>query len=205
MLPTLLPIVEGQSEVVGLPVLLRRLLSHLGQPHVLVAKPFRVQRTRILQGGEIERAVRQGLRTREQVSGVVLVLDADDDEPLGLEAFMRAECAKVTTLPVVAVAATRELEAWFLGAKESLRGVRAIRANAANPPNPEEIRGAKERLTSNMEGSRRYNEVDDQPAFAGQVDLVVAIQRCASLERLVLGLEAMLADSSSASIDRSGA
>jgi hypothetical protein len=193
VLPTLLPIVEGQSEVVGLPVLLRRLVLHLGHPDVLVARPFRVHRTRILQGGEIERAVLQGLRTREQVSGVVVVLDADDDEPLGLEAFVRAACVRVTPLPVVATAATRELEAWFLGAKESLRGVRGIRANAANPSDPEAIRGAKERLTSNMEGSRRYNEVDDQSAFAAQVDLAVAIQRCPSLERrLAQGLKAML-------------
>src|SRR5436309_13856117 len=78
---------------------------------------------------------------------------------------------------------------------ESLRGVRAIRANATNPPNPETIRGAKQRLSSNMEGSRRYNEVDDQPAFADQVDLTVATQRCPSLGRLSLGLKAMLAGS----------
>jgi len=45
-----------------------------------------------------------------------------------------------------------------------------------------------------MEGNRRYNEVDDQPAFADQVDLAVAIQRCPSLERLALGLKAMLAE-----------
>jgi hypothetical protein len=194
VLPTLLPLVEGQSEVVGLPILLRRLLSHLGHPHVLVAKPFRVHRTRILHGGEIGRAVLQGLRTRPQVTGVVVVLDADDDEPLGLEAAVRAECAKVTPLPSVVVAATRELEAWFLGAKESLRGVHAIRANASSPPNPEAIRGAKERLTSNMEGNRRYLEVDDQPAFAEKVDLALALERCPSLQRLALGLQSMLAE-----------
>jgi hypothetical protein len=195
VLPTLLPLVEGQSEVVGLPILLRRLLSHLGHPHVLVAKPFRVHRTRILQGGEIGRAVLQGLRTRQQVTGVVVILDADDDDPLSLEAAVRAECAKATPLPMVVAAATRELEAWFLGAKESLRGVHAIRANATSPPNPEAIRGAKERLTSNMEGTRRYFEVDDQPAFAEKVNLTVALERCPSLQRLALGLQAMLADS----------
>lgn len=192
MLPTLLPLVEGQSEVVGLPILLRRLLLHLGHPHVLVAKPFRVHRTRILQGGEIGRAVLQGLRTREQVTGVVVVLDADDDDPLDLEALVRAECATATPLPVAAVAATRELEAWFLGAKESLRGVRSIRANATSPPNPETIRGAKERLTSNMDGICRYLEVDDQPAFADRVDLAVALERCPSLQRLALGLRSIL-------------
>jgi Domain of unknown function (DUF4276) len=191
--PTLLPLVEGQSEVVGLPILLRRLLVHLGHPQARVAKPFRVPRTRILRGGEIERAVRLGVRTRDQVTGVVVVLDADDDDPWKLETLVRAECAKVTSLPVTVAAATREIEAWFLGAKESLRGVRSIRADATSPPNPEAIRGAKERLTSNMEASRRYVEVDDLPAFAAQVDLPLALQRCPSLQRLAAGLEAMLA------------
>lgn len=192
MPPTLLPLVEGQSEVAGLPILLRRLLAHLGHPHVLVAKPFRVHRTRVPQGGEIERAVLQGLRTREQITGIVVVLDADDDDPLTLEALVRAECAKAALLPVAVVAATRELEAWFLGAKESLRGVRSIRATATSPPDPETIRGAKERLSRNMDGNRRYVEVDDQPAFAEMVELAIAIERCPSLQRFVLGLQTML-------------
>lgn len=193
MLPTLLPLVEGQSEVVGLPILLRRLLFHLGHPHILVARPFRVPRTRIRHGGELERAIIQGLRTREDVAGIVVVLDSDDDDPLDLESFIQAECERVTALPVAVAAATRELEAWFLGGKESLRGIRSIRLDAANPPNPESIRGAKERLTSNMEGSRRYVEVDDQPAFADKVDLAMALARCASLQRLGDSLAAMLA------------
>lgn len=192
MPPILLPLVEGHSEVLALPILMRRLLFDLGRPDVVVARPFRFHRSRVL-SGEIERAVLQGLRTREGATGVVVVLDADDDDSLALEKAVRAECAKATPLPAVVAAATRELEAWFLGAKESLRGVRAIRANATSPPNPEAIRGAKERLTSNMDGNRRYIEVDDQPAFAATVDLAVALQRCPSLQRLALGLEGMLA------------
>jgi hypothetical protein len=95
---------------------------------------------------------------------------------------------------VAVAAATRELETWFLGAKESLRGVRGIRANATSPADPETIRGAKERLTANMEGNRRYHEVDDQPAFADKVDLTLALERCPSLQRLALGLRAMLTE-----------
>ena len=41
---TILPIVEGQSEVEGVPVLLRRLLARLGQPEAQVARPFRIKR-----------------------------------------------------------------------------------------------------------------------------------------------------------------
>lgn len=112
---------------------------------------------------------------------------------------MREECAKATPLPAVAVAATRELEAWFLGAKESLRGVRSIRATATSPPDPEAIRGANERLTRNMDGNRRYVEVDDQPAFAKKFDLVMAIERCPSLKRLTIGLQNMLVEGETSS------
>jgi len=128
-----------------------------------------------------------------------VVLDADDDDPLALEALVRAECAKATPLPAAVAAATRELEAWFLGAKESLRGIRSIGALAANPPDPETIRGAKERLTKNMDGNRRYLEVDDQPALAEKVDLVMAIERCPSLKRLVLSLQTMLVEGEASS------
>ena len=82
------------------------------------------------------------------------------------------------------VLANRELEAWFLGAKESLRGIRGIRRDAVTPANPEAIRGAKERLSVNMQG-RRYIATDDQPALAHAFDLGAAEAKCPSFAKLV--------------------
>ena len=73
--------------------------------------------------------------------------------------------------------------------------MRSIRADAKNPEHPEAIRGAKERLSRNMEKGRPYIEVDDQPAFAERLDLAMALERCPSLERLVQGLRILLSDS----------
>lgn len=181
----LVPIVEGQSEVATVPILLRRILQdELDEYEIGVARPFRVKRNRVVQPGEMERAVKQAVRAREGAAAVLVLLDADDDCPVQLAQSLLRRCHTETALPVAVVLACRELEAWFLGAKESLQGVRGIRANAAAPSEPETIRGAKERLTRNMEGSR-YVEIDDQPAMAQRLDLTLAKTRCSSFAKLV--------------------
>jgi hypothetical protein len=194
MRPTILPIVEGQSEVQAIPVLLRRLLERLGRTDAGVAQPFRVKRTQAVRPGEIERAVDQGIRARGDVTAILVVLDADDDSPERLEASLLARCQAATHLPCAVVAATSELEAWFLGSKDALRGVCGIRQTANAPDHPEEIRGAKERLSRNMEG-RRYVPVIDQPRLAARMDLELTLQRCASFSRLATALERLLLES----------
>jgi len=191
----ILPIVEGQSEVQAIPVLLRRLLERLGRSDVLVARPFRVKRTRIDRPEEIERALEQGTSSRSGVIAILVILDADDDDPEQIESFLGARFRAATPLPSAVVVATRELEAWFLGSKDALRGVCGIRQNANAPDRPEEIRGAKERLSRNMEG-RRYLPVTDQPKLAARMDLERALQRCASFRRLAAALERLLRESS---------
>lgn len=195
MTRAILPIVEGQSEVEGVPVLLRRLLHRLGSPEFRVAQPFRVKRTQVVRPGEIERAIRQALQSRPGVIGILVILDADDDDPDRLEASLLDRCQKASPCPVAVVVARRELEGWFLGSKDSLRGACGIRGDANAPDSPESIRDAKGRLTRNMEGSRRYVEVDDQPTLAARMDLDKAIERCQSFRKLVSELERILTES----------
>ncbi|MGH7342125.1 MAG: DUF4276 family protein, partial [Candidatus Rokuibacteriota bacterium] len=82
---------------------------------------------------------------------MLVVLDSDDDDTAVLRSELLERCRQATPLPVSVVLARRELEAWFLGAKESLRGICGIRHDAVAPDDPESIRGAKERLTQNMD------------------------------------------------------
>jgi len=184
-MPAIVPIVEGVAEVESIPVLFRRILAHQNMHDVSIARPFRVKRNRVVHPQELERAVTLAISDRAGAAGVIVVLDSDDDCPaqLGPELLARARAA--TDLPVAIVLARKELECWFLGAKESLRGTRGISNDSASPPDPEEIRGAKERLTKNMSRGRRYLEVDDQPAFADAIDLDQAQARCPSFARLV--------------------
>lgn len=54
---------------------------------------------------------------------------------------------------------------------ESLRGQRDLGDNIHPPNDPEAIRGAKEWLSHQMEGSKTYSETHDQPALAALFDL----------------------------------
>lgn len=181
----IVPIVEGHSEVVSVPLLLRRLLQRRGVYDLEVARPFRVKRDRVVRSGELEKALAFASGSRPHASALLLVLDADDDCPADLGARLAERCRQASPLPTLVVVANREFEGWFLGAKESLRGVRGIRSDAAAPENPESIRGAKERLSKNMERGRRYLEVDDQPALTERLDLELARARCPSFARFV--------------------
>ncbi|HVG11228.1 MAG TPA: DUF4276 family protein [Thermoanaerobaculia bacterium] len=189
----ILPVVEGLSEVQAVPVLLRRLLARLGREDIQIARPFRVSRLKVVRPGELERAILQGSRDRNNLSALLVLLDADDDDPASLEIHLMERCHAATALPAAVIAARREFESWFLGGKDAFRGFRGIRPDANAPPDPESIRGAKERLSRNMAG-RSYVEVDDQPAFAERLDLELASQRCASLRRLMAELERIAKD-----------
>lgn len=184
MSAAIVPIVEGQAEVESVPVLLRRILVQLGAYDVQVARPFRVKRNRVVREGELERAVRQTVRGRDNVACILVILDSDDDCPAELGPHLLQRCRRATELPVAVVLANKEFEGWFLGAKKSLRGVRGVREDARAPANPEGFRGAKERLMQNMQG-RRYLEVDDQVAFAERMDFEMAKQRCPSFNKFL--------------------
>jgi len=192
MYPTIVPIVEGQSEEESVPVLLRRILAELQVSCVGVARPFRIRRNRVGHEGEMERAVKQAVRDREGSACVLVILDADDDSPADLGPELLARCRRQTPLPAAVVLANREFEAWFLGAKESLRGVCGIRADALAPADPESIRGAKERLTRNMV-NRRYLEVDDQPTLADRMSLDAARKHCPSFEVMFQAVKSLAA------------
>ena len=179
----LVSIVEGHAETESLPVLLRRLGLF-----VPVARPFRVKRQRVVKEGELERAVQVAVAARENPSAVLVLLDADDDCPATLGPALLARCRAVTALPVSVVLAMRELEAWFLGGVESLRGHRGIAADASWETDPEAPRGAKERLESLMPG-RSYLDTDDQPALMAAFDVAMARARCPSLDKLMRDLE----------------
>jgi hypothetical protein len=177
---TLLPIVEGHAEVHSIPILMRK----LGIP---VAKPFRVKRNLVVKPGELERAVEVAVSDRGPLSAMLVLLDADDDCPAELGPALVERCTRITKIPVSVVFATRELEAWFLGGLDSLKGYRGVRPDAEFAGDPELPRGAKGKFESMMSGS--YVDVDDQPAFMARLDVEAARLRCPSLDKLLRDLE----------------
>jgi hypothetical protein len=191
--PVIVPIVEGHSEVEAAPVLLRRLMHERGRHEVKVARPIRVGRYKVVRAGELERAIDLARHRPEGCAAILFLLDADDDCPKELAPVLLARAQNASAgLPIVVVLAKAEIEAWFLGSLESLRGVRGLAETASSPARPEEIRDAKAYLTSQMAGGRTYVEVDDQPALAERFNLQLARQRCPSFDKLVRAVEMLL-------------
>lgn len=188
----LVPVVEGFGEVESTPLLLRRLFSMKNVRNVEVAHPYKVQRNKMVRQGELEKAIRHVAIARQGCNAILVLLDADDDCPAKLGPSLEERAPSVSTVPVRVVLANREFEAWFLGAKESLRGIRGIRGGATAPAFPEAIWGAGEHLSKNMLEGRRYLGVDDQPAFAAKFDLDVARQKCPSFDKFVRSLDWLL-------------
>ncbi len=188
---SILAIVEGQSEEVSVPALLRRVLQEKMQVFdVQVPEPFWLKRGKVVKRGELERAVKQGLRTRANVAAVLVIMDADDDCPAELAPQLLLRAQSETGLPVSVVLAKREFEAWFLGCLESYRGFQGIPADAVAPKDPEDddAKGALKRITRGA----KYNTVADQVRFVEKMDLDLCRERCPSFAKLLRDLESLV-------------
>ena len=130
---TVAAIVEGHAEVESFPVLLRRIFAQLGVSDIQVTRPFRVKRNRVVKAGELERALSQTIRDRDGVAAIMVLIDSDDDCPAELGRQLLDRTRKTTQMPVSVVLAHREFECWFLGSKESLRGINGIIETATSP------------------------------------------------------------------------
>ena len=166
-------IVEGESEVKTVPLLIRRIAANLyPELPIVVPPPIRRPRNKVVKENELERAVEFVARQIGGQGAIFIIFDGDDDCPaeLGPALLRRASQAR-SDLPIAVVLAKHEFEAWFLAAAESLRGQRGLKNDLHSPDNPEAIRGAKEWLSQRMEDSRTYRETQDQPALAALFDI----------------------------------
>ncbi|NJP34111.1 DUF4276 family protein [Micromonospora thermarum] len=177
--PTIASIVEGYGEVSALPVLVRRIaLEVFGCATVELSKPHRVPRNQMV-GPTMCRAVEMQTARIANEGGVLVVADADDDDPSELATQIEDAAKREGVLVAIAV---REYEAWFLAAIESLRTHRSVRDDAHFEGDPELPRGAKSRLESQM--VEKYRETIHQPAFSAMLSIEQA-QRCLSFDKLV--------------------
>ena len=171
-------IVEGESEVETVPLLIRRIAANLyPELPIVVLPPIRRPRNQVVKENELERAVEFVARQIGGQGAIFIIFDSDDDCPaeLGPALFHRASQAR-SDLPIAVVLAKHEFEAWFLAAAESLRGQRGLRTDFHSPDNPEAIRGAKEWLRQRMQSGRTYRETRDQSALTALFDLDQARQ-----------------------------
>jgi hypothetical protein len=180
-------IVEGDGEVIALPVLLRRLNEWLTpEVYVDVGYPIRVRRDRFLlnKDDEFRRYITLAANKCGDEGWILILFDADDDCPaeLGQEILRRAQCI-APHRKISVVLANREYEAWFIAAAESLQGNRGFIYDPEKVVDPERPRDAKGWIKACM-ANRSYGETTDQPAFSKLIDLQLAFDRSRSFRKL---------------------
>ena len=170
------PIVEGHGEVESVPILIRRIAAAIDPScDVLIPRPIRITKSRLLRAGEVERAVQLAALQTQAKGAILLLVDADDDCPAEEAAILlgRMQAAQGDH-PCAAVLAKVEFETWFLASAVSLRGRRGLPEDLSPPANPETVQGAKEWLSKHMPPGRSYTETLDQPALTASLDPVLA-------------------------------
>jgi len=193
-------IVEGHGEVTGLPVLLRRIAAERHNVHVDVLKPHRVPRANMVRRtDELQKAVRLQANRVRGTGAVIVLADADDDEPEALRETLRATVEGASpSVPIVVALAVREYEAWFLAGIESLRTHPSVRDDATYDDDCEAPRNPKLRLERLMTES--YGSVRHQVAFNARLDLDEVASRSSSF-RQFLGAVAAVVDPEGESVD----
>ncbi|MEO3853312.1 DUF4276 family protein [Acrocarpospora sp. B8E8] len=187
-------IVEGEGEVQALPVLLRRLATEIAPDlWVDVPRPWRVSRDSLVAESGIESELDRAVAGLDDVTGVLVLLDADDDCPaqLGPRLLARARGAR-PDLRIVVVLANREFEAWFLASASSLRGCAGLAADLQEPADPEQPRGCKEWLSKRRMDGRPYSPKKHQTSLAAQFDLHLARVNAPSFDKLWRDLEFLI-------------
>ena len=89
-------IVEGHGEVQAAPVLLRRLASALDPTVALRVEPvIRITKSKLIQTGELERAVELAARKIGGEGAILILLDSDEDCPAELGPRLLARARRV--------------------------------------------------------------------------------------------------------------
>jgi len=187
-------VVEGHGDVEAVPVLVRRMVQELDASlSPRITRPVRTPRYKLVQQGEIERAVALAAAAAGKPCAVLVLVDAEDDCPatLGPSLLTRAR-VPLGNVPVAVVLAKFEFEAWFLAAAESLSGHRGLRNNLVSPADPEAVRGAKEWLEQHMVGKHCYRETLDQAPLAARMDLDLARRRSPSFDKVWREIDRLL-------------
>jgi hypothetical protein len=184
---TVVSIVEGDGEVMALPVLLRRLCEWTTpQVQPLIASPIRVRRDRFVQRDEEFRRFMLLAAAKCGTDGwILLLLDADDDCPATFgPALLERARSIVGHQRISVVLANREYEAWFIAAAPSLTGVRGFAVQPGDHQvEAERPRNAKGWIRERMPGGI-YGPTTDQAAFSARMDLRMALDRSRSFRKL---------------------
>ena len=176
------PVIEGHGEDQAFPTLLRRLLAALGTYAVDVAPARRCPKDQMVDNEQQFKRMLDLVRPPELgIYAIIFLFDADDDCARKYVPQMRRWVEEAAPVPTSIVMVTREYEAWFLAALESLRGKYGIADDAIYEGDPEQKRDAKGALRQFMPN---YRPATYQEKLSAVIDLALAYQKSPTFRRL---------------------
>ncbi len=124
-------IVEGHGEIRALPILIRSIMAAYDVTVEVKTETIRVTKSLLLRPGELERAAELAARRTGRKSGILVLIDGDEDCPatLALSLGTRLRQARGDRPSAVVFA-----KPGFLAAAESLRGQRGLSTDLVPPP-----------------------------------------------------------------------
>jgi hypothetical protein len=123
------PIVEGHGEVRAVPVLLRRLA-----PTLVVKRPVRFPRSRLIKREHLERAAIIAAANIERHGAVLLLIDADEDcAARKAQELQEILNRSLPMIPCRVVMPVKEFESWIIGGDS--------RYQVANPDEAGNLKG----------------------------------------------------------------
>jgi len=185
-------VVEGDGDVKAAPVFVRRIATELlGVEMPRVELPMRLPKTKLLRAGEIERAIELLAKRIDRTGGILVLVDADMDDPVLLADQIRGRARSARPdLRIEVAVAHHEFEAWLIAGFDSLPAEFASGAPLPDLAQCESKRDAKGWLETLM--GRKYSETVDQALLSRRVNLTAVLSRSPSFRRLVNAVESLL-------------
>jgi len=177
----ILPIVEGPGDVDSVPLLLRRLLHERHNVFdVEIARQYRYG-----ENGKVTRNFsRQALAAAKEGVPLLWTLDCDDGCPVEWANHFEQIIPAGITVPIKFAFFQREYECMFLAEHDCLVAELAINPATPRSSHPENIRGAKERISKMMPAGAAYKETVHQARLTARMDLNNALANSRSLRHL---------------------
>jgi hypothetical protein len=197
-MPKIVPLVEGDGDVMAVPLLLRDALARLQRWDFEIARPRNAHgRGNLTKQDGIERFVRLCLKEPER-DAILILIDADADcaATIGLDLAIRVRAVR-STVPIVIVLAKREYETWFVASIQTIAGKQlagrpGITAEAIPPEEPEAVPNPKAWLSQRMPPGRAYKETEDQAPMTSSLDFQIVANSCRSFRRLLNAVQQLV-------------
>ena len=193
--PFIASIVEGHGEEEAFPKLLYNIVIAIEPAaYPIVLPPHRVPRDSLLNvPGALEDYAVKAINDAGPTARLLVLIDADDDNPEELEARLSQRVPPhIPPNSVSVCVAVREYESWFIASLETIAPLAGITNNTQVPESVERIRGAKEWLRRRMPTGNLYKPTLHQAEFSSAVDIVIARHRSRSFDRLCREVERLL-------------